>query len=122
MDLPKYRELSDAGKQKLLDAGVLNGCGPESWRSNGPNWFFKANCMEHDYNYAVGNTEEDRRWADAGFYRAMLGDICRLPWYFRAWARFQAWRFYMVVRYFGKPYFNYGDQPKDIDEMIQNVG
>jgi len=121
VSLPKYRELSDAGRQKLIDAGVLNGCGPENWRGKGPNWLFRADCLEHDYNYAAGGTEADRRWADWGFYQAMLKDICRLPWWVKPYARIQAWIFYTTVRFFGKSSFNYGKKPENIDEMI-NVG
>ena len=119
-NLPKYSELSPAGRQKLMDANVLNGCGPSNWRGPRPNWFFKASCLEHDYNYAVGNTEADRRWADWGFYTAMIKDTYRLPWWQRPFARFQAWMFYTSVRFFGKSAYNYGDRPLNLDEMVKN--
>ena len=116
--LPKYDELSVGGRQKLTDAGILNGCGPQAWKGKGPNWLFKACCYEHDYNYEAGGTEADRRWADWGFYTAMIKDIRRLPWWFQPFARFEAWVFYRLTRWLGKKHFNYTKRPTNIDEMI----
>lgn len=115
--LPKYRELTAAEKQLLMDVNILNGCGPAAWKGAGPNWLFKADCFEHDYNYAAGGTEADRRWADWGFYQAMIRDTKRLPWWRQFGARFKAWIFYQLVRWFGKKHFNYTKQPKNISEM-----
>jgi len=95
----------------------LNGCGPKSWKGKGPNWLFKACCLEHDYNYAAGGTEADRRWADWGFYQAMVKDTHRLGWWLQPFARLEAWFFYKMVRLFGKKHFS-TVQPKDIDMMI----
>lgn len=117
--LPKYRELTLADKATLRNVNILNGCGPQSWRGNGPNWLFKANCFEHDYNYAAGGTEADRRWADWGFYQAMLKDTRRLPWWQQYFARWQAWIFYTMVRLFGRSSFNYKKRPETIHEMVE---
>lgn len=120
--LPKYEELSQAGKKKLADANILNGCGPQSWKGRGPNWLFKADCYLHDYNYAAGGCEADRRWADWGFYQAMLKDVRRLPWWRRPLARINAWVFYTLVRWFGKSNFHYGRRPMNINQMIEKHG
>ncbi len=117
--LPKYEELSSAGRQKLLDANILNGCGPASWKGKGPNWLFKADCYEHDYNYAAGGNEADRRWADWGFYAAMVKDTHRLPWWRQPLARVNAWLFYRLVRWLGAKRYNFDCPPKTIDEMIR---
>lgn len=103
---------------KLQDAGILNGCGPESWKGRGPNWLFRACCYQHDYNYAVGGKEADRRWSDWGFYSAMRKDIRRLPWYRRPLARIKAWLFYTAVRLFGKKHFNYAITYRNLDDML----
>ncbi len=65
----KYKNLSPIEIQKLKDVGILNGCGPQSWKGKGPNWLFRACC--YHYSYAVGGSEADRRqatgdrrWAD----------------------------------------------------------
>lgn len=118
--LQKYEELSSGAKDKLQKAGILNGCGPQSWAIR-PNWFFKADCYLHDYNYAAGGTESDRRWADWGFYTHMLKDLKRLPWWLQPFARIEAWFFYRAVRWFGKSSFNYGKQPMNIDRMIERL-
>lgn len=117
--LPKYKELTPEDLSALKKADVLNGCGPASWKGKGPNWLFKADCYRHDYNYSVGNTNADRRWADYGFYRAMIRDTIRLPWYLRPWARIQAFLFYHTVRLFGKANYSYTPQPSTVAEILE---
>jgi len=111
-DLPRYKDLDAEQRQRLLDAGILNGCGPQDWRKIKFNWLFTANCHEHDYNYAVGGTEADRRWADWGFYQAMVRDTRRLVWWKRWYARAEAWIRYQAVRWFGSRYWSY-DGPEE---------
>jgi hypothetical protein len=106
---------------KLKDVGILDGCGPTSWRGNGPNWLFRACCFEHDYNYAKGGTEADRRWADWGFYQAMVKDTHRLSWWIQPFARIQAWIFYKSVRIFGKKHFS-PVIPTDLNSLIEMHG
>jgi hypothetical protein len=119
--LPKYGAITATDRKRLVDANILNGCGPQSWKGRGPNWLFKACCFIHDYNYAAGGTEADRRWADWGFYQAMVKDTKRLPWWRQPGARFNAWIFYRMVRWFGKK--NFSDvKAKSIDHMIEVHG
>ena len=120
----KYNELTLKDRERLTEAGILNGCGPANWRGAAPQWFFKACCMEHDYNYALGGTEADRRWADWGFYVAMIKDIMRLPWYKRPFARIVAWVFYRAVRWQGAKQFNYRELSRNyylltVDQLIK---
>ena len=107
MSKPKWENLTPEHLQALRDRGILNGCGPENWRGPRPNFFFKASCDQHDYNYYVGGTEEDRRWADWGFYQAMLKDLRRLGFWQRLYGRLKAYLFYRLVRKYGKAHFNY---------------
>ena len=76
----------------------------------------------HDYNYAVGGTEADRRWADWGFYQAMVKDTKRLPWWRQPGARFNAWIFYRLVRWFGKKNFSFDVKATSVDHMIEVHG
>ncbi len=96
----------------------MNGCGPQNWRGPRPDWFFKASCDEHDWNYAVGGTEADRRWADWGFYAAMIKDTRRLSFFARIAARWQAWIFYKLVRWRGAEHFHY-DEKRTYEEIIK---
>ena len=59
----------------------------------------------------MGGSENDRRWYDHGFYRAMLKDTYRLVWWKRPFARFLAWRMYQLVRWLGKKHFQHRDKP-----------
>ena len=119
--LPSYNNLSQAAIDKLKDANILNGCGPQSWKGKGPNWLFRACCYQHDYNYAKGGTEADRRWADWGFYSAMRKDIKRLPWWRQPFAKINAWIFYQGVRLFGKRHFA-TSTPTDLNNLIEIHG
>lgn len=107
----KYWDLTQGQRETLWEEGIINGCGPSSWRGMPPSFFFTASCNEHDFNYLVGGTEEDRRWYDRGFYTAMLKDTYRLPWWKRPVARFLAWRMYQLVRWFGAKHFNHRPTP-----------
>ncbi len=120
--LPKYEKLTADQRKALADANILNGCGPQSWKGRGPNWLFRADCYMHDYNYAAGGTEADRRWADWGFYSAMVKDTYRLIWFRRPLARLNAWIFYRMVRWFGKGNFSFDVQPRTITQMIEVHG
>lgn len=97
----QYSNLSKDQKDFLKKIGIINGCGPSNWRGNGPQFFFKANCDEHDFNYEKGGTEMDRRWYDKGFYVAMVKDSKKLPWYKAIYARTIAWMFYRLIRWRG---------------------
>ena len=110
--LPKYAELSPAGRAKLVDARVLQ-------PRKGPKWLHKADLCELDYNYAAGYTDADRRWANNGLYVAMLKDISRLPWWDKPVAWIQAFLYYLRLRLFAKEVFNGLCRPNNLDEMIE---
>ena len=112
-----YKSLTEQQRSLLYELKITNGCGPEDWRWPKLNWFFKANCLEHDYNYAVGGIEADRRMYDWGFYKAMLDDTRRVAWYARPYARMKAWVFYTIVRLRGKSRFHYGKK-RTYQELI----
>lgn len=112
-----FKMLSISQKNTLREAGVLNGCGPRDWRWPKINWFFEASCFEHDYNYAVGGTEADRKRADWGFFEAMKRDITLISWWKRPFARIQAQIFYTLVRFLGKSRFYYGEK-RSYDDIL----
>lgn len=112
----KFKHLLPGQKLLLEELGVLNGCGPGDWRIHF-DWFFRASCFEHDWNYAVGGTEADRRWADWGFYQAMKKDTIRLAWYKKPYARLKAWLCYTAVRLGGKRCFHYGE-PRSYESIL----
>jgi len=116
----QYKQLTILEKQQLRDLGILNGCGPASWKGKAPDFFFEACCFEHDYNYEIGGTEADRRKYDYGFYQAMRRDVSRLAWYNRIWGNCVAWVFYRFVKWKGGSFYTYRDQPFDgsVEELI----
>ena len=118
MSLPSYRELTIMDKNRLREANILNGCGPQSWKGKGPNWLFEACCFWHDYNYARGGDELARLDADIGFYDAMKRDVKRHSWWIRWYLYARAWAFYQLVRTTGAKHFN-SKQPTTLDEMIE---
>jgi hypothetical protein len=111
--LSTFQNLSHYQVQALRDAGVINGCGPGCWRRVIPQ-VFKMYCDEHDYNYAVGGTEERREFADRVFY-IQCKSMAR-NWY----ERLLAWYSYRAVRLLGKSRFKYG-QPRTYNQVLTNV-
>lgn len=102
----KYCELSD--NQKKL---ICNGCGAKGGIVNPPDFIFKASCNHHDFLYWVGNTEEERKYADKAFYKYMKIDISEKKGVIKkAYYHIWAYAYYRAVRLFGKKYFNYGDK------------
>lgn len=112
-----YDDLTPDQRIVLRKRQIINGCGPQNWRGPKPNFFFKACCDVHDWNYAVGGDESDRRWSDWGFYQAMIKDTKRLVWWQQILARAQAWLFYRLVRWRGKNHFYYG-QKRTFQEVL----
>ena len=119
--MTSYRDLTTSEIQRLKDVNILNGCGPQSWKGNGPNWFFEACCFWHDYNYAKGGDEATRLRADIGFYDAMKRDVRRHSFWIRWYLYARAWVFYKLVRLRGKANFHYG-QPLTVAGMIRIHG
>ena len=114
-----WRDLTTEQKQDARDKGIVNGCGPSTWRGTPPWFLFTADCEEHDWNYSIGGWEEDRRWYDAGFYSAMVKDIRRLPWYQKPIAKWIAFKMYLLVKYFGNRHFRYG-KPRTDRQILES--
>jgi len=115
----KYDNLSEAEKRF-----VCNGCGGKSSIVPVPNFFFEASCNKHDLSYWIGCTEEDRKKADLGFYRAMKRDCKRVRWYLRvlliphAWA----WTYYKAVRLNGKKFFHFAETKRTREDLWVKMG
>ena len=104
----------------VLRSLVTNGCGSKAGFLNPPEFLFHASCDRHDWSYWVGGVEEDRAFADRGFYRAMLVDVENYsgPWHRRAAMRFTAWLYFRAVRRFGGQFFGYGEQ-RTMEDLIE---
>lgn len=118
MPLVPFKQLSPQEKEALLVAGIINGCGPIDWRMKPPSFFFEANCFEHDYNYAIGNTARERYYYDRGMFEAILRDVKRQSWWKRPFFRAVAHTYYLMIRWRGGSRFNWNKKPESIEEMI----
>lgn len=95
----RWRHLTTKQKSRLVELGVLNGCGSKGGSIDVPEWIFEASCHQHDFNYWVGGAEADRLKADWEFYQAMLRDVDRFAsWWNRWWYQGVAWVYYQAVR------------------------
>lgn len=81
----------------------------------------KPACSIHDFMWAVGATDEDRREAD----RAFLNNILRLidaaagPWLLVALRRHAAAKYYRAVADFGGPAFWAGKNPAPTMALVE---
>ena len=96
---------------------ICNGCQGKGHWLNPPDWIFTASYDQHDFNYWIGYTEEDRAKADWQFYQAMLYDAQQQPWYLRSWYKLMAWLYYQAVRLFATDYFYYGDGERTLEDL-----
>jgi hypothetical protein len=96
---------------------VCNGCGGKGGLIDPPEFFFKASCNHHDFNYWRGCTESDRKKADKGFYEAMKEDVKLQPVFKRPFFYLMAWIYYRAVRWQGKKFFNYGDRRRTREDL-----
>jgi hypothetical protein len=94
----------------------LNGCGGKGESFDPPDWLFTASCEHHDFNYWLGGDEEARKKADLQFYKAMLIDASRAPWWKRPWYKLMAWIYYRAVRYYASDFFNHGPE-KTLEDL-----
>ena len=100
----KYEDLPRECKKE-----ICNGCGGKGgWVKPPHRIFFKTSCNHHDYGYACGGTEEDRKQGDLMLLNFMFYDCSFLPWWRKV--RYLPWCFvyYFSVRAFGGKYFYYG--------------
>lgn len=99
---------------------MCNGCGP-SKGIRVPQWVFKDACNEHDFNYWLGCTEEDRIAADKRFGEQMDAAIASQPWWHRMWLQPWAWLYFHAVRMGGKDHFYYGPAKRTIKDLEQRL-
>lgn len=111
----KWEDVTESELHYLISAWVINGCWGR-WqyllqkvlRKLRPTWE-KACCNHHDFGYAKGWSEEDRKQCDLKFFSAMCDD-----WYDKIDAKFEFTRYillclvaYYLIRWQGGKYFNY---------------
>ena len=89
---------------------ISDGCGKKGGFLNVPDFIFTASCDQHDINYWIGGTKEDRAKADRQFYQAMLNDANAYPWYNRWRYKVLAWLYYKSVSLFAASFFYHGEQ------------
>lgn len=88
-----------------------NGCGCASgfFKYLKPPYYkyFHDDCVYHDTLYNEGGTEKDRKYADKKLFRKMVKRSLGLnPWR-TTWRTLIALSYYVVVRLFGRKYYNY---------------
>ncbi len=111
----KYRDLTDEQIEFISD-----GCGKKGGWLDVPDFIFTASCDQHDINYWIGGTEDDRAKADRQFYDAMVLDSEAYPWYKRYWYKAMAWIYYRAVRLCAASYFHHGE-PKGHAELREEM-
>jgi len=98
----EYWELSEKEKQK-----ICNGCGGRGGMFNFliPQKHFQEACNIHDYMYATGYSEEDKRKADATLLYNLDLIVKQTKGLKRVWYKKLAKTFYKAVHNFGDYYF-----------------
>jgi hypothetical protein len=79
-----------------------------------PEFFCHEFCDQHDFNYWLGGSEEDRHKADDEFLAAMLkaaGDDGH--------KQTIAFTYWMAVRLFGSMCFNYAEKERDENDLAR---
>lgn len=111
----KWEDLTADEIQYLTDAGVLNGCGGKGQKllqyffSKVTPYWDKACCRHHDFGYAKGGNEEDRKQCDLKFFSAMCEDWYKYvesKWKFTVYI-FLCLVIYYLIRWQWSKYFNY---------------
>ena len=95
----EYWKLSKEEKQKYC-----NGCGGRGGKLNFliPQRYFRECCNIHDYMYAVGSNENDKKRADATFLYNMNQVV-------REMSGIKKWWYKRLAKMFYKAVFKYGD-------------
>jgi hypothetical protein len=79
-----------------------------------PEFFCHEFCDQHDFNYWLGGSEEDREKADHQFLVAMLGAAGDDPA-----KQTVAFTYWMAVRLFGALCFHYTDRERDENDLAE---
>ena len=114
MVMIRYSDLTQEQKDN-----ICNGCGGKGSWIPVPNFIFKASCNQHDFYYWRGCSEKDRKIADDAFYKYMKIDIEERTTSIVDYLFHHGWAYtyYLSVRYFGKPYFEYSDNMKTAKDL-----
>jgi hypothetical protein len=107
-----FEDISDEYKEF-----VGNGCGPKvaSWI---PELSFTSACQQHDLDYWLGGTEDDRKIADLRFYHNMIETANRHSWLDRWFYKSVAWIYYQAVKRYGSNEFEYLNKSRTLDELL----
>lgn len=97
---------------------ICNGCGANNVFLNPPDWIFTDSCDQHDLDYWIGCTEQDRIEADNIFYKSML-EAAKIKSNFITYGyyKFIAWIYYNCVRKFASKYFYYGASKRTLSDL-----
>lgn len=99
---------------------ITNGCGGGMF--DVPEWIFHDACQQHDLDYWIGCTENDRAIADKNFYNGMKAAITKVSWYKRWFYYGLAYTYYRSVRLFTRKHFYYGPTKRTYDELAIEMG
>lgn len=99
---------------------ITNGCGGGAF--DVPDWIFHDACQQHDLDYWIGCTEEDRAVADKNFYVSMKAAVSRIAWYKRWFYYGMAYTYYRSVRLFTRKFFYYGETKRTYAELAIEMG
>ena len=114
----EYWKLDDVMKRTLC-----NGCGGRGGKLNFiiPQKHFEEACNIHDYMYATGYTEEDKRKADATLLFNLDTIVKEMEGIKKWWYKKLAKTFYKAVHDFGDYYFWKDKKFKDLEGRTINV-
>jgi len=98
---------------------LINGCG--SGYADVPDFMWEEDCDEHDFDYTVGGTEDDRQDAEWRFHVRMILRIDEVYSYWnpmRFFARLTAWSYYRGVKALGAAVsFSFRDKGLTLAEL-----
>ncbi len=115
-----FKNLSKAEKDY-----ICNGCGPKKILAKFgfkrlPKWLSVAQfegCEEHDFDYEVGGTEEDRVIADLKLKRAMEIEANKAFFLLAFFRLFIAGHFFKLIQKHGHDHFKYSDHKLTRSEL-----
>lgn len=121
----RYHEADPHLIERMRALGMLNGCGSGVTAGLVPDFMWAEDCDEHDFDYTVGGTENDRLDAEWRFsMRMILRSNETFSWWnpMRFLARVTAWSYYRTVRRVGG-YVSWEERPRGLtmDELRQLV-
>lgn len=109
-----------AGLDNAQLGHITNGCGGGLF--DVPDWIFFDACQQHDLDYWMGCTEEDRKIADLAFYTNMKIAVAKLSWY-KCWLYYGlAYIYYKGVRILTAKYFYFGCARRTLDDLAVEMG